>query len=277
MENVSLTAGFADDPYVLSLFVGGASNQASSQFPGSSCAGLVPASPQYSLDYTAGTYNLYISAVSPADTTLVVRAPDGTVHCNDDSDGTLNPSVGISNPSSGRYLIWLGTYSETTSTDPARVVISEIGGLRALGVLDDETEESQEAHTSDRGIELTSGFTPDPYRVATSAGGPYAANTLMDSCNGYVPDTSNLLVAFHPGTTGLPLYFSAVSDADTTMIVSTPGGQVLCDDDGGETPFSPLITISNPEEGNYNIWVGVYSQDNAGTDATIYISELHGE
>ena len=44
------------------------------------------------------------------DTTLLVRAPDGSFLCADDADGSrnLNPLLAITKPAAGRYLVWVG-------------------------------------------------------------------------------------------------------------------------------------------------------------------------
>jgi hypothetical protein len=47
------------------------------------------------------------------DTTLLVRAPDGSFLCADDANGAenLNPLLTIPEPAEGRYLVWLGRVS----------------------------------------------------------------------------------------------------------------------------------------------------------------------
>ncbi|HJL49370.1 MAG TPA: hypothetical protein RMG45_26165, partial [Polyangiaceae bacterium LLY-WYZ-15_(1-7)] len=44
------------------------------------------------------------------DTTLVVRKPDGTFVCDDDSEG-MNPMVTGSFPP-GQYRVWVGSYQQ---------------------------------------------------------------------------------------------------------------------------------------------------------------------
>ena len=52
---------------------------------------------------------MYVS--SDADTTLVIRTPDGRFLCNDDTYG-LNPSVEQPSWPLGRYMVWVGSYRE---------------------------------------------------------------------------------------------------------------------------------------------------------------------
>jgi hypothetical protein len=120
--DVALDAGFSPDPYVVSLSAGG-SEYAGSLGPG--CVGYVAGSPDFNLNYTSGDWSLFISASSSTDTTLVVNAPDGQWYCNDDSRG-LNPAVEFSNPESGLYNIWVGTYGDSGELPPATLFISEM-------------------------------------------------------------------------------------------------------------------------------------------------------
>ncbi len=90
--------------------VAGGSDQANSMNLGAGCTGLITsASPNVRLSYTPGTQGMKVSVTSETDTTLVIRAPDGTWHCNDDDEG-LNPGVTIAAPAAGDYNIWVGTF-----------------------------------------------------------------------------------------------------------------------------------------------------------------------
>ena len=120
---VTLNAGFAPDPQVVNLRAGGDRN---AQNLSSSCRGFVTNAPDVRLHYSSGNYPLIISVASGADTTLVVNAPDGSYYCDDDGGvNGLNPAVRFNNPQSGRYEIWVGTYSSGT-TQPAELHISEV-------------------------------------------------------------------------------------------------------------------------------------------------------
>ena len=119
---MTLEAGFANDPRVVSLRAGGDMN---ADRIGSSCRGYITNQPDYRLHYSAGSLPLIISVDAESDTTLVVNAPDGSYYCDDDGGEGLNPSIRFDSPKSGRYEIWVGTYSSGNS-QPARLYISEI-------------------------------------------------------------------------------------------------------------------------------------------------------
>lgn len=107
---VNLNSGFQPDPYVTALTAGG-SRSASEAGP--NCSGFVSGTPDLDLNYQAGQYKLSIFVESAADTTLVVYDAAGNWHCNDDfsTAGGTNPGIQWSNPPSGNYNIWVGTYA----------------------------------------------------------------------------------------------------------------------------------------------------------------------
>ena len=119
---VTLTTGFHSDPRSVNVIAGGTLDAARL---GGSCAGVVAANPDYKLNFTAGSLPLIISVASAADTTLVINGPDGRWYCDDDSGNGDNPSVRFAHPQSGRYDIFVGTYSAGTPRS-ARLQISEL-------------------------------------------------------------------------------------------------------------------------------------------------------
>jgi hypothetical protein len=121
---LNLAAGFRPDPQVVNVQSGGSRNAESLS---SSCRGFISDAPDVRVNYTAGQYQLMISADSSADTTLVVNGPDGSWYCDDDGGNNgLNPLIRFSSPASGQYDIWVGTYGNA-SLQPAQLYISEVG------------------------------------------------------------------------------------------------------------------------------------------------------
>lgn len=122
-------------------------------------------------------------------------------------------------------------------------------------------------------VQLASGFTPDPHHVNLTAGGPInSGQTLGSNCPGYIADNPDFDLYWTAGSGALPLVISADSQVDTTLVVRTPSGQWLCEDDGGFNGMNPGLRIDHPETGLYDIWVGTYSPGNAA--AVLSISEL---
>ncbi|WP_284734549.1 hypothetical protein [Sphingosinicella terrae] len=125
---VTLRGGSAPDPHRVALQAGGDIDAAARI--DQRCVGFISNAPDLRVHYVAGGAPLVLSVTSPADTTLVVNAPDGRWHCNDDGAGAgLNPVLRIERPASGRYEIWVGRYG-TRALHEAQL---EIGSGRIDG------------------------------------------------------------------------------------------------------------------------------------------------
>ena len=118
-------------------------------------------------------------------------------------------------------------------------------------------------------VELEEGFLPDPYDVELTAGGSVDVN--VGACSyGYVANAPD--VKFRYSTSGgSNLYIYGISGEDTTILINTPNGTWLCDDDSyGDG--DPIVVIPNAPGGRYDIWVGTYGDDLS--PATLYLSEI---
>ncbi|HRW08484.1 MAG TPA: SH3 domain-containing protein [Caldilineaceae bacterium] len=79
------------------------------------CQGYTTNKPSYAIKINKKQLTLRIFAISKADTTLVIRTPNGKWYCNDDASGT-NPIIDFASPSNGRYQIWIGDYQPNKSS-----------------------------------------------------------------------------------------------------------------------------------------------------------------
>lgn len=259
-----LTAGFAPDPHNVSVFAGG--DQDVYDALGQNCRGHASRASDYNLDYTAGALDLYLSATSESDITMSVMGPDGTWYCDDDGAGDLNPGLHFDEPQSGRYAIWVGTYSERDPL-PATLHISELAFGDEYG-MDQTLDYSLDANYGS--VELEAGFMPDPHRLELLAGGPVEAASGADrSCRGYVSAAPDYELTYTAGE--LPLFISAYAGGDPTLVINTPSGEWVCNDD--QIGFNPGIAFDNPESGVYDIWVGTYLEDDS-FQAELQISEI---
>lgn len=259
---VTLNSGFEPDPHSVTVTAGG---DIDASTVNSDCIGHIARRADFTLQYRSGDYPLIVSATSEGDATLAIRAPDGRWYCDDDSGGALNPMVRFDTPRSGRYQIWVGTYGEATA--PAVLHISEIGnvGQRPDWSLDP-------AYGT---VALVSGFQPDPHTIGIAAGGNIDASSMgVPGCVGWIARAPDYRLNWTAGSETLPLIISAASDADTTLVVNDASGNWLCDDDGGDAGLNPSIRIDHPASGQYDIWVGTYSQGSLES-STLHISELY--
>jgi len=113
--SINLSAGFSPDPHTRAITSGG-SVSVSALNLGSGCTGYATSAPDYRVNWSGTSSRLrFFFVANPGqtttDTTMIVNMNNGQWRCNDDSAGTLNPSVDIANPGAGQYDIWIGSYS----------------------------------------------------------------------------------------------------------------------------------------------------------------------
>lgn len=102
-----LSAGFDDDPRSVWVTSGGELDASSL---GGGCVGMISRAPDFQLTYDADDYPLTFGVTADTDATLVINAPDGRWHCDDDSGGGTDPQITFRRPQSGVYDIWVGAY-----------------------------------------------------------------------------------------------------------------------------------------------------------------------
>jgi len=270
---VSLTSGFQPDPHNTSVSAGGSYDASGIT---ANCGGYINTRPSFSLRYRAGEYPLFIGAVSDADTTIVVRAPDGQWSCDDDGGGNLNPVVSWTSPISGRYQIWVGRFGVENETAAATLHISEVGGPAAPTTTTAGGGPDFSLDPAYGSIALVSGFTPDPHTQTIAAGGSIDASTVAQGCLGFIAQAPDYRVTWTAGSGSLPLIFSVNADADTTLVINDAQGNWVCDDDGGNEGLNPSISFANPASGQYDVWVGTYSSGDL-QDSTLHVSELYSQ
>lgn len=262
---VNLVSGFTPDPHVTTVNAGGPIDVSTVS---DNCRGFIAERPSFTLNFRKGELPLYIGVAADDDTTLVIRSPNGQWMCDDDSGDNLNPVVSWSQPRNGRYQIWVGRFG-SSELAPAQLYISEIGGP-ADAV---PTDLPDFTLTPNYGvIDLVSGFQPDPHTVNVTAGGEYNAYQIP-GCVGSISRAPDYRVNFTAGGAGLPLIFSASSEADTTLVINDAGGNWVCDDDGGNEGLNPAVTFTSPASGQYDVWVGSYAEGDYPS-AVLNVSEV---
>ena len=268
--SVRLNAGFLPDPHVRNLTAGGAIRAADAV--SSSCRGYIANAPDYSVYYTAGSAPLFLSVDSDRDTTLVVNGPDGRWYCDDDGgDEPLNPLLSWSNPQSGRYDIWVGTYSSGSGA-PATLYVSEIGEFTRETAYSGGVSSAAGVDISAPAIygnfSLNGGFLPDPWQRNLTAGGTIrAANAVSSTCRGYITNAPSFQMSYNGSG---PLYIYTEGSTDTTLVVNGPDGRWHCNDD--EIGTDAGLAFHSGVSGVYDIYVGTYGSSRANT--TLRVSEI---
>jgi hypothetical protein len=99
--------------YRTGLRAGGSVDLGAQRLP-SGCAGFAQRIPHYIVRFRRSARNLRVYVTSATDTTLVVNAPDGRWHCNDNWGRTHNPMIEIPAGPSGQYDIWVAAKQPNT-------------------------------------------------------------------------------------------------------------------------------------------------------------------
>ncbi|MEQ8404698.1 MAG: hypothetical protein RKE49_06335 [Oceanicaulis sp.] len=265
---LSLSAGFSNDPRSIELTAGGAYNARDIQ--GASCTGNIASAPDVSLNYSAGSFPLTLTADSREDTTLVVRGPDGRWSCDDDgADAPFNPLITFDNPRSGEYDIWVGTFGDDPAA--ATLYISELGepALGGTGGFSSGGGVDITATPRHSVMRLDGGFLPDPEFRRVTAGGPLSASDAVQAgCSGSITREPTVELRYD-GSGSLYIYTSG--GADTTLAINRPDGSWVCNDDGAAGTNAGL-RFTGSTSGTYDIYVGTFGGGQANT--TLNVSEL---
>lgn len=104
-------------------------------------------------------------------------------------------------------------------------------------------------------INLKAGFLPDPYALEVTAGGTQRLENCGFDATGFVTSRPDFRLFWQGSTAQLTIYVE--SNADAVLLVNDPTGQTwYYNDDTFGT--NPVITIANPLDGQYDIWIGSY-------------------
>ncbi|MBN1945275.1 MAG: hypothetical protein JW797_06330 [Bradymonadales bacterium] len=272
-----LTAGGGRDPVNVATL--GLSDSLTGQYCGQA---FITRAPDFRFYFEPSSrfsfLRFYVVTHNGADATLLVNQPDTTWRCNDDSFGTLMPSIDFVNPMPGQYDIWVGTY-DASSNNPATFHVTELqqnNPGRVLGVTSTApppppTPQGQQMiaglnTTTFSGtyapISVSAGFLPDPVVVSGSGGGTVSVPNIRitpvngQSCSGWVTPIPSHIMTLSSNFSYIRLDAMAQDGGDTTLILQDPYGNYWCsDDDGGS--LNPRIQGAL-NAGMYRIWVGSY-------------------
>lgn len=84
------------------------------------------------------------------------------------------------------------------------------------------------------------------------------ASGLGIECAGVVSVAPEIVVNWTADENVETLRFFLLSNGDPSLIVVTPSGEVLCNDDLNPLELNPMIAVEEPEEGRYAIYVGSF-------------------
>ncbi|MCY3873559.1 MAG: ankyrin repeat domain-containing protein [Rhodobacteraceae bacterium] len=241
----TLESGFRLDPWKREVVAGG---------PNWDDCWQLPDEPQFVIDYESGGYSLSFGTFGYGlDTTLQVTTPTGDVLCDNNSGGDDDALITLGEPTNGRYEVRVGTFWPDDVGNIAEAYVTER--------VDTDPTKPPPLHQ----WTLEAGFHQDPRHAEVVVGGP-----IQDGC-GHLPDKPSLVFDYESGNHALSVGTIGFR-LNTTLMVTTPEGEVLCDDDGGDY-LNALITLGDPASGRYEVRVGTVSADDVGAAAEVYLTE----
>ena len=244
-----LSAGFVPDPHTLMITSGG---EVAASYLGGECTGYAAVGPNFRMTWSGSSSELriFFAADDGGDTTLLVNLPDGSWVCNDDAPGTVEPMVVLPSPSPGRYDVWVGSFSAGAFV-PGTLHVTE-RNLDPLSVEPAELDYTADPHFGS--LELQAGFAPDPNVSEIVGGGDVDATYLGGGCVGHASQAPDVRLTWSGASDELRVFFTADEGRDASLLVNLPDGSWVCNDDAGS--LDPLIVLTDPAEGQYDIWVG---------------------
>ncbi|MCB1360775.1 MAG: hypothetical protein KDJ96_06660, partial [Rhodobacteraceae bacterium] len=197
---------------------------------------------------------------------LVLGTPDGLFQCALADDQGF-AATGLANAGPGRYTIWLGA-DEGAQVD-ARLFASDrpVSAIELFGLDVARLGEP-------RAGRFVFAASAETGRQELVSGGTLHADAELrplssDYCAGYGRlDAADAVLTLDQATDRFSIF--ALSDRDLTLAVVDPSGHVTCNDDAYQ--LNPGVTLDNAQAGDYQIFVGGYSQGGDGR-YDLYTSE----
>jgi len=139
------------------------------------------------------------------------------------------------------------------------VTIAILALLMATAALAQDSETADEdAPAAYITLNLDAGNPLDPFLVSVNGGGDVAADTFADGCSGYVTAAPTVTLNWTGEADFVESFF--YSDHDPVLVIETPDGEFLCNDDANAQLLDPVVQIDEPAPGQYNIWVGAANE-----------------
>lgn len=229
------------------------------------CWGYINEAPTIVLDLREGG-PLYIAGATDDDTTFIVRAPDGTFSCDDDGAGYPHPGLFYDNAAPGRYEIWFATFSAGVGYPAGAIHVSSTEFITANPF----TRAPNPALPAETTLSLNAGFNNDPRRIDVTSGGEAPLNLLDSSCPGSSGEAPDVAIDYRAGD--FNLFFFLATEADATLAVRTPSGEMACNDD--QVGLDSGVMVEDPESGRYLVWAGQLGDRGFVESGVLSVSEI---
>ena len=219
--------------------------------------GYITTAPNFSLSYDDRGMgrDLEIRVDSQCDTTLLVNSASAEWSFNDDTNGS-NPSLRLPAAISGRYDLWIGTYSNTACQATLYIESFPPSVTPGPNACPDWSLGGAE-------VRLNAG---QHESRPVNAGG--AINLFESNCeipgHGYVSAAPNFSLYFDNAGQVSTLDISVQGECDQTLLINDSSANWLFNDD--DQSLQPRLQIPDAASGRYDIWVGAFG---SGCQSTI--------
>jgi hypothetical protein len=279
--SVDFQQGFVLDPFLVSVNGGG---EVDSSTLDESCVGWINDKPVVSVNWQGEVEQATIFFFSDHDSTLTIELPDGSYLCNDDAgESVLDASITMTNPMTGTYSIFVGTFEEQQLI-PGLLVITARDDM-SLGTFAPGELVKRESLPADEVVPLPdesaaamqapveAALSPDvviedgsaPVTVELTVEGELPAFRLEPEdvadvvCSGLVNEgPPDFLFEYTGSADNLRVFFEG--DGDATLVVAGENVFYCNDDQEAGVNANPRIDIAAPA-GFYGVWVGRIDPD----------------
>ncbi|PVH27243.1 hypothetical protein DDE20_18595 [Pararhodobacter oceanensis] len=255
-----MDAETAWSPQSYHMHVGGMLNLSQcGEVPG---RGHVTAAPNMSINYDARSMgrDLEFRVESQCDTTLLINTASAGWEFSDDEGSGLNALVRLSDAPSGRYDLWVGTYSGEACQ---ATLIAE---TFPSGAVSSGSAACPDWSLGGTQINSNAGQTSSHQMIA---GGQ--VNLHENSCDtngyGFVAQAPDFSLYFDAMGQSPNLTLSANGDCDEVLLINDYSANWLFNDDAGS--LHPSLTIANASSGRYDVWVGTYGSSTCASTLTV--------
>lgn len=225
--------------------------------------GFITAAPNFSLSYDDRGMgrDLELRVDGTCDTALLVNNATGQWFFNDDTN-QMNPAVRLPAATSGRYDVWVGTYSQQACS---ATLIAETFPPSGSG---GQQSAAQCPEWSLGGAEwqIVNGQREER---PVQAGGPL--NMFESTCDvpahGYLTAAPNFSLYFDNQNQPITLDISVTGACDQTLLINNSMAEWMFNDDSNN--LNPGIVIENAPSGRYDVWVGSFD---AGCASSISVN-----
>lgn len=279
--SVDFQQGFVLDPFLVSVNGGG---EVDSSTLDESCVGWINDKPVVSVNWQGQVEQATVFFFSDHDSTLTIELPDGSYLCNDDAgESVLDASITMTNPMTGTYQIYIGTFEEqqlipgllviTAREDVSLDTFAPGQLVKRATVPVDEVIPLPDDSAATMHAPVAAKLAPDaviedgtdPVTVELTVEGDLPAFRLEPEdvsdvvCSGLVTaGPPDFLFEYTGSADNLRVFFEG--DGDATLLVAGEEFFFCNDDQEAGVNANPRVDIPAPA-GFYGVWVGRIDPD----------------